>query len=83
MNESLEKRPLKNFQFLYQFSFLKKGKIIFLPQTKAGRGGGDLPPPHCQALRAIETSFATRRRLVCPACFCWAGEIIFRPVLSV
>jgi len=26
-----------------------------LPQTKAGRGGGDLPPPYCQALRALET----------------------------
>jgi hypothetical protein len=43
---------------LYQFSFLKKGKILFLPQKKARRGGGDLPPPYCQALRALGTSFA-------------------------
>jgi hypothetical protein len=45
------------FHFLYLFSLLKR-ENFFLPQTKAGRGDRDLPPPHCQALRALETSFA-------------------------
>jgi hypothetical protein len=74
--------------FCISIAFLKI-ENRFLPPTKAGRGGGDLPPPHCQALRAGETcsprieSGASRRLLVSPGRFCWAGETIFRPVLFV